>query len=86
MSKISHAILLVIILIILTFPINNNAEDEDQLNQLSVKKVRDIKLASPTVVQTNKLPSLKQIKKPNLLKSVALATMLATGIMVKYRK
>jgi hypothetical protein len=83
MWKITCAILFSIILIILAFQ-NNKAEDK--LNQISLKKVTDIKLASPAIVQTNKQSSLKQIKKPNLLKSVALATMLATGLMVKYRK
>lgn len=78
MWSISNAILFSIILIILTFR-NNKAE---QLNQLGLKKGADIKLASPAVAQTNKLSTLKQINKPNLLKSLALATML-TGIMVK---
>ena len=79
MWKRTNAILFSILLFILAFPNNNKAND-----QLGLKKVADLKLARPAaVVQTTMPPILIQSKKPNLLKSAALATMLATGIMVK---
>jgi hypothetical protein len=73
MWKITQAILLSILLFILIFPNNNKAT-----YQLGLKKVAETKLTIPAIP-----PALKKSKKSNLLKSVALATMLATGAMVK---